>query len=167
MMRHTSTLRRNLASWCLLCLVVTSIAIQSTAAPSSEASGKEQTSGFEELQSALKDHGTDLKVAPSDLSKRAKVSTGEAEAIARTLEGPAGQVSGIYLGVLTVTGQIDEQKQMDSGPAIERLVWTVQLTDLNLFPSRYTLLDPAPVHHELVVFIDAITGEPIMSQTAR
>lgn len=131
------------------------------------AGGNEADKNFRDLQRALEEHGTTVTLASRDMRDDAKIVAEEAEATARTLEGEAGSVSGVYLTVFTVEGQVSSSASVLSGPAVGRFAWAVQFTDLNLYPSSYDALNPAPLHHELIVFIDAVTGKPIMSQTAR
>jgi hypothetical protein len=121
----------------------------------------------EEMTTALESAGFHL--APPQAS-RAAVADSELNSaidVARAQFGPAGEATAIP-GTLTVD---NDRVGGEKAPltVVDRPVIAVQITGLDLPPmgSHGSEADPKRNHHELVVFVDATTGEYLMATTVR
>lgn len=118
--------------------------------------------------SALAPHGQLFTPAadPAVASRMAGVSAEVALRIAKEQVGSAraGEAH-VYIGTLTVENL--RQAGDDTPRLIEdRLVYAVQITGLRLPPLGMPA-DSAPMHGELVLFIDATSGEFLLATTVR
>lgn len=111
----------------------------------------------------------------------AKISpqTAEGAAVAAELGGrvPQGVSVNAYLGRLTEEDRLEtppndtpDPTPADANvppPAVDQLAYAVQLEGVNEYPQGGDVTDPARLHHELIVFIDAETGKQILATTFR
>ena len=98
------------------------------------------------------------------------MSSGDAAARAKAQYALTGDATA-FLGRLTLWTQLPEQAMREPGrvyqPSVYRtLVWAVQVTGLELYPSGISGGGAAP-HHEMLIFIDARSGEEVFASTFR
>ncbi len=100
----------------------------------------------------------------SNLTVSPSIDGAQAIAAATALNTPV-EAPVAYLGTLTIAGAHvgDENTPLQ---VTKRLVYAVQMTGLQLFPMGGTS-DASAVHHELVTFVDAMTGEVLAATTVR
>lgn len=122
--------------------------------------------------------GVVLEAAPADALKTAQVTSADAVAIAQSFGAGNVEPASVTLARYTdnVSQAIDVETGDPHGPMLgmtNRLVFVVIFDGLELRPFGAYLSGgenreaEAPVHHELVVLIDADTGEFISSTTFR
>jgi hypothetical protein len=105
----------------------------------------------------------DITMVPVDATDEARITSEQALLVARetyTLGKPTASlarltVDGYHVGDTTTPLSIED-----------RLVYVVQLTGLDMAPFGGDA-STETIHHELVVFVDAVTGDMLMATTVR
>jgi hypothetical protein len=134
-----------------------------------------------DLLSGLASTGKQFIPVSTGDAQAAKISPQAAEdaAAAAELGGsiPKGVSVNAYLGRLTEEDRLEpppndtpDPTPADANippPAMGQLAYAVQLEGVNEYPRGGDVTDLARVHHELIVFIDAETGKPIVATTFR
>jgi hypothetical protein len=133
-----------------------------------------------DLSTGLKDHGTLFVPANAADAAAAPVSADQAEQVATKQETdgqlpPSASVNA-YLGRLTEENRLEappadipkppENEPPTPPPSVDRLAYAVQIQGIQEYPT-YGPITPERVHNELVVFVDASTGQEIFSTTFR
>jgi hypothetical protein len=122
-----------------------------------------------DLVNALDVNGFHVAPPQSQTTARAIIPTATAVSVARAEFGPDAPANA-YLGELTYSGM---RSGDEASPLVmaNRPVYVVQLTNLDLAPlggGRASGETPTSAfHREMVVFVDAATGETLLATTVR
>lgn len=136
--------------------------------PTERVSADAQTAPTD-LVNALDVNGFHVAPPQSQTTARAIILTATAVSVARAEFAPDGRANA-YLGELTYLGM---HTGGEASPLViaNRPVYVVQLTNLDLAPlggGRGSAEAPTSAfHHEMVVFVDAATGETLLATTVR
>lgn len=129
-----------------------------------------------DLHDGLGAIGERLDPASNADTAEATVGAESAAQIAIGQEAAGQPLAGykVYLGRLTEESRLgppdDPMPAPDPSvppPSVNRLVYAVQITGINLYPSLNPEDSSAPVNHELVVFIDAMSGQEVLATSFR
>ncbi len=127
----------------------------------------------------LEAHGFRFAVVPGDAPTMVSPEQAVTYVSAEYGADPANMT--VYIGLLTEldrllpsTGDTVPTPSVAISPAVDRLSFAVQITGMTLYrrggeglTSSEIASSPEDIHHELVVFVDAMTGAEIVATTFR